>query len=249
MITKTCPVTEISDIKGFINTSFLDWRGKISSIIFLANCNFRCPYCHNKDLVLCPQKIANIPLNKLEDKLRENADWIDGVVISGGEPTLHPQLKSLIKKIRNLGYKIKLDTNGSKPAVLHELIEEKLIDYIAMDFKAPLAADLYARCSGINMMDMMDMISAIRCSILLLMKEKIEYEFRVTIYPGVLKKEHILAMAKEIKGARKFILQNFRPGLTLDPKLEKLEPCKKDDLNDMKNLIAPFVRECMVISS
>ena len=190
--------------------------------------------------------MPDISLKEIEDRLVKNSGWIDGIVISGGEPTLHPQLKSIIGMIRKFGYMIKLDTNGSCPAVLRELINDKLIDYIAMDFKAPLKEQMYSQCIGINSVGIINKISD---SIQLLLKEKIDYEFRVTIYPGILKTEHIVAMAKEIKGAKRFILQNFKSQITLDPKLKDLKPYEKRELEDMRELILPYVKECMVISS
>src|SRR3990172_5212753 len=124
-------------IKGFLETSFVDWRGMITALIFLPSCNFRCPYCHNHPLVLSPQNYRDIPLGSILAKLDTLKGWVDGVTISGGEPTLCNDLPILISSFKKEGFKVKLDTNGSNPSVIRSLIDEELIDYIATDIKSP----------------------------------------------------------------------------------------------------------------
>ena len=118
---------KIPAIKAFIQTSFLDWRSQICSVVFLGRCNFRCPYCHNKDIVLWPQKLPDLPLQDIRDFISSHGEWLDGIVISGGEPCLDQDLPNLINEFRNLGLKIKLDTNGSQPELLNQLNIKGLI--------------------------------------------------------------------------------------------------------------------------
>lgn len=232
-------------IKSVIKTSFLDWRGKISTVLFLGGCNFRCPYCHNKDLVLYPQNINNIPLNNVINIILHNHGWVDGIVITGGEPTLNPHyLTHLTHTLRKTGLPIKLDTNGSHPAILEYLIENSLIDYVAMDFKAPLRDDAYALCSGIHHPP----LPKIKQSIHTLLKHKIDYEFRITVCPTLLSTNDILSMAQSIDGAKKLTLQNFRPHNTLNPSFETIPPYSKTRLNNLRKITLPYVQECTIVA-
>ncbi|MGA1824685.1 MAG: anaerobic ribonucleoside-triphosphate reductase activating protein [bacterium] len=233
-----------NNIKAIINTSFLDWHGYICTVLFLGGCNFRCPYCHNKDLVMWPQKIKNIPFDEVQRIIMKNPGWIDGVVITGGEPTLDAQLIPLITKIREMDLLVKLDTNGSNPDILEGIIKKKLVTYIAMDLKAPLEHNAYSRCIGITPPP----LSKIKQSVQLLLQNNVDYEFRVTICPTLLDKQDILSMARTIKGARRFTLQNFRAHNTLDPAFENLTSYSKTELENFKRLIMPYVQECSVIS-
>ena len=125
-------------IAGFNRTSLLDWDGCVTAVIYLPSCNFRCPFCHNRELVLTPEVYEDVPLEFVEDYISENREFLDGIVITGGEPTIHRDLPELVKRIKALGMKVKLDTNGTNPEMLKDLIDAGLIDYVAMDLKAPL---------------------------------------------------------------------------------------------------------------
>src|SRR5512135_851580 len=148
------------EIKGFLETSFLDWPGKLCSVLFLPLCNFRCPYCHNHPLVFHPEQYADISLEVVLNRLRSLKNWIDGVCISGGEPTLHRGLPLLIQEIKRKKFLVKLDTNGSNPQMLRDLIENKSIDFVSMDVKAPLDPFHYSRSAGvpINMKPILESI-------------------------------------------------------------------------------------------
>ncbi|MBU2547522.1 MAG: anaerobic ribonucleoside-triphosphate reductase activating protein, partial [Proteobacteria bacterium] len=134
-----------ADIKGFLETSFIDWPGQVASVLFLAGCNFRCPFCHNHGLVLRPDDYPGLSWNSIRDRLARFPGWIDGVVITGGEPTLSPGLADLAREIKDMGFQVKLDTNGGRPEVLAGLIEADLLDHVAMDVKGPLDDVSYAR--------------------------------------------------------------------------------------------------------
>src|SRR4030042_5009047 len=163
-------------IKGFLETSFVDWPGKVAAVLFLPRCNLRCPFCHNHSLVENPEGYEDIPLTYIMARLAELGGWVDGWWISGGEPTIHPLLPSLIAEIKAMGLAVKLDTNGTRPRVLQALIEEGLVDCVAMDVKAPLNETSYARAAGIAVD-----LAAIQESISLLKQGKVEYYFRTTV--------------------------------------------------------------------
>jgi pyruvate formate lyase activating enzyme len=125
------------EIKGFIDVSLSDWDGRVSSVIFLPGCNFRCPFCYNTKLVLQPEAMPTITILQVEDYLEGNRKWIDGVVVTGGEPTLHKDLPDLCEKLKKMRLHVKVDTNGTSPEVIRKLVDKKLVDYVALDVKAP----------------------------------------------------------------------------------------------------------------
>ncbi|MFV2041199.1 MAG: anaerobic ribonucleoside-triphosphate reductase activating protein, partial [Candidatus Hydrothermarchaeales archaeon] len=136
------------NIRGFVDTSFVDWDKKVSCVVFTAGCNLRCSYCYNFGLVLHPEEFDEIHEDFILNFLSENSDFLDGVCITGGEPTLQPDLADFIKKVREFGLGIKLDTNGTNPELLQQLIDKELVDYIAMDVKAPLDSEQYSKLAG-----------------------------------------------------------------------------------------------------
>ena len=137
------------EIKGFLETSFIDWPDKICAVLFLPICNFRCPYCHNHGLILRPEEYETLSWPFIRERFQTLRGWLDGVCVSGGEPTLHPDLPDLLAAIKALGFPVKLDTNGTRPKVLHFLVDEKLVDFVAMDVKAPAGSrTLQSLCRG-----------------------------------------------------------------------------------------------------
>ncbi len=194
-------------IGGFQKLTLIDFPETISSVVFTAGCNFRCPYCHNPDLI-------NNYLGKLiaEDDilqiLKSNRKMIDGVVITGGEPTLHKDLPDFIRKLKEIGFKIKLDTNGSNPQMIFNLLENNLLDYLAMDIKAP--RNKYVYVSGENMR-----YEEIFQSIEILRKGNINYEFRTTIFPNLFEAEDYYEIAKLLLPKEKYYLQDIRYEKTL----------------------------------
>ena len=229
------------EIKGFIKTSMVDWDGKVTSVIFLPNCNFRCPMCHNHELILNPSKYQSISISDIKRYLEMHSDFIDGVVITGGEPTMHKDLSSLIKQFRDMGFQIKLDTNGSFPNVIRNLVEKELVDYVAMDVKAPLTDGKYKKVAGVDVE-----ISRIRESVDYLMKSGIEYEFRTTVVPTLHTEEDIIEIAREIEGAKKFVLQKFEPKNAMDEKLRKLKPHDASYLKQLAEKCKCFVSKIKV---
>ena len=217
------------EIKGFLETSFVDWPGKICSVFFLPTCNFRCPYCHNHPLVLHPEQYRSVPLEDALERLHALEGWVDGICVTGGEPTLHPDLPDLIHKLRDHGFLVKLDTNGSNPAMLEALVEVKEIDFISMDVKAPLDAVSYRRSVGIPV-DLTPLLKSID----VLRKGKVEYEFRMTVVPGLHCEEDVTSLASQLRAGRRFVLQNFNPENPLDPRLKNTPPYDPEVLKRME---------------
>ncbi len=204
-------------IKGFLETSFIDWPGKLCAILFVGGCNFRCPFCHNHPLVLAPEGMETIPFEEIMIRLAARKNWLAGVCISGGEPTLSPGLPRMIARLKAEGWAIKLDTNGSRPEVLAQLLADNLLDMVAMDVKAPLVQDTYERCAGCPMD-----LGAIQKSIDLLSHSGIPHEFRMTVAPSLHTEDDIAAWVRQFDRSRsRLTLQNFNPRTTLDALLEK----------------------------
>ena len=194
------------EIKGFIDVSFVDWDGKLSSVIFLPNCNFRCPFCHNVNLVLNPEKLETVPFESLENQLKKQKGWVDGVCVTGGEPTLHKNLPELCSRLKKMGFLVKVDTNGTNPTMLKELIDRGLVDYVAMDIKAPLTEKKYSKTTGVNAEKMLEKVKE---SIKLLLGSNVDYEFRTTVVPTLHDEEDIKQICHSLRGCRKYVLQKF----------------------------------------
>ncbi len=234
-------------IKGFIQTSLLDWDGKIVSTLYTPHCNFRCPYCQNAGLIINPEKLETISFKVIEDYLRRNNKWIDGICLTGGEPCMNEDLPEFIQKIRELDVMVKLDSNGTFPDMLADVIEKKLVNYIAMDVKAPLDFSSYSKSTGIKNPLILEKV---KDSIRLIMDSDIDYEFRTTVVPTLHEEEDILRIAKFIKGAKKYAMQNFSAqGEILDPKFEKIKSYPIEKLNKIQKLVSSYVGECVVRGS
>lgn len=191
-------------IHGFNKTTLLDYPGHLASTIFLGGCNFRCPFCHNKGLVLCPSKEPVIPATLVLEHLVKRKNVIEGVCITGGEPTLSQDLPSFIKQLKDIGLLVKLDTNGYRPDVLKSLIQEGMVDYIAMDIKS--SPQNYAKLTGLEAIDM----NKINESVNIIMSANIPYEFRTTLVKELHTMEDIDSIGKWVKDCRNFYLQNYR---------------------------------------
>jgi pyruvate formate lyase activating enzyme len=212
------------EIKGFIDVSFVDWDGKISSVIFLPNCNFRCPFCHNLNLVFNPEKLDTIPFGYIEDQLNKQRGWTDGVCITGGEPTLHSDLPELCSQLKKMDFLVKVDTNGTNPSMLKKLINNGLIDYVAMDIKAPLTVEKYSKATGVNTEKLLEEVKE---SVEILLGSIMDYEFRTTVVPTLHEKEDIKQICHNLIGCKKYVLQKFDVSLgkeTINPKFIKLKP-------------------------
>lgn len=226
------------EIKGVVDVSLVDWDGKVSSVFFLPSCNFRCPFCQNSALVLHPETEETIPFERVEGYLKKQKGWIDGVCITGGEPTLHSDLLNLCSKLKKMGFLAKLDTNGTSPKIVKELIEKRLVDYIALDIKAPLTVEKYSKATGINAEKL---LSKVKETIRILLKSGIDYEFRTTIVPTLHEKEDIEEICRSIEGCKKYVIQNFRGENTIDPEFSKLKPFSEKEMRMFLNIAKKFL--------
>jgi pyruvate formate lyase activating enzyme len=224
------------EIKGFSETSFLDWPGKLCSVLFLPFCNFRCPYCHNHPLVFHPEQYATVPMEDVLARLHSLRTWIDGVCLTGGEPTLHSDLPLLVREIKRHTFLVKLDTNGSNPQMLGNLIEGGEIDFVSMDVKAPLDPFRYSRSIGLPIT-----LKHILESIEILKRGKVEYEFRMTVVPGLHQEEDIRILGNQLKSGTRFILQNFNPENPLDPSLKKTVPYDPKVLKEIERDVQTII--------
>ncbi|MBE6746567.1 MAG: anaerobic ribonucleoside-triphosphate reductase activating protein [Ruminococcaceae bacterium] len=190
-------------IGGFQKMTVLDYPGKVACTVFLAGCNFRCPFCHNA-LLVTKQNENEISAEAVIDYLSRRKGLLDGVCITGGEPLLNEDIELLLNPIKQLGYSIKLDTNGSRPQMLRRLVEKGLVDYIAMDIKS--CPEDYPVVSGVKEIDFTD----IRDSIQYIMSCGIDYEFRTTVVKGLHTVDSVTSAAKMIRGAKRYYLQGFK---------------------------------------
>lgn len=198
------------NIGGLRKCSLVDYPGKPCAVLFTQGCNFRCPYCHNPQLV-DPARFEE-PLNPetVGAFLDRRQGQLEAVTLSGGEPTLQPDLAGTAAALRQRGFAVKLDTNGSSPRVLGELLSRGLLDFVAMDLKAPPGR--YSEIAGVAVNE-----DAITQSTRLIRESGVDHEFRTTWIPGLLSGNDIVSIARTIPGARRFAVQHCRPGDTLSP--------------------------------
>lgn len=197
-------------IKGLLPSSMLDWPGKISSVLFLGGCNFRCPYCHNPELVEERGGGDALAWGEVLSFLEERRGWIDGVAITGGEPCIHADLPLMCAELRSLGLAVKVDTNGSRPQVLRGMLQGGVLDAVAMDLKTSLSRYPQVARRPVDP-------AAICASVEAILESGVEHEFRCTVVPGLVGLEDLLELARMIKGADSLVLQQFRSHTTLDP--------------------------------
>jgi pyruvate formate lyase activating enzyme len=228
-------------IGGFVKFSLGDYPGKASAVIFTRGCNFRCSYCHNPELVL-PEKYAKeIPESEILEFLESRKGQLDAVVITSGEPTTFSDLPELLKKIKNMGFLVKLDTNGTNPEMLENLINQKLVDYIAMDIKAPLDSESYQKVSRLNL----NMLK-IKKSVDLIISSEISHEFRTTIVRSLTTFDDLRQIAKQIKGAQNYFLQKFVATKLNDETLMHETSYSDSELQNLASELNAFVQNCCV---
>jgi pyruvate formate lyase activating enzyme len=232
-------------VVGVQKTSLIDYPGKLATILFTPGCNFRCPYCHNPQLVAGEAEVGKIPFQEIREHLVKRKKLLDGVVITGGEPTLHGEkLVSLLQDIKELGYLVKLDTNGTKPDLLQSLIEKQLVDYVAMDIKTSISH--YRELTGVSV-DLED----IKASIALLLSKAedcsaLQVEFRTTLHPALHTIERFQEMVMMIDGAPLYVLQTFRPLLTLNPLYQETHPFTDVQMQSFMQLGQQHVKKCVL---
>jgi pyruvate formate lyase activating enzyme len=227
-------------VGGLQRFSLIDFPGKVSCVVFTQGCNFRCPYCYNRSLVLPEYYEEPVPREVVFRFLKKRRGLLDGVVITGGEPTVQEGLEEFIDQVKSLGYAVKLDTNGSHPEILRRLISGGLLDYIAMDIKAPLRK--YEEVVGVNF----ETGNIVR-SIFLIMSSGVPYEFRTTIVDGLLSEGDIIEIGKMVAGAERFALQSFVPSETLvDPSYAEKKPPSEKEMQKMAHDLKKYIKEVIL---
>ncbi len=224
---------------GYVQkTSFIDFPGKISAVVFMQGCNFRCPYCHNPELV-DPDRYGDIIfMEDVYSYLEKRRGKLDAVVITGGEPTLQSGLIGFMHGVKSMGYLVKLDTNGSRPKVIQEALNKNLLDYLAMDIKAPW--DKYSHVAGslVN-------ITHIKKSMKTIIESDIAYEFRTTLVNSLLDSADVLNIAKTIKGSKLYVLQKFVSSKHLDRAYEGKSPFSNEEMAALATEVSTFVEKCI----
>jgi pyruvate formate lyase activating enzyme len=229
----------VVEIKGIEKFASRDFPGHISSTVFLGGCNFRCPYCHNADLVLRPESLPTTLLDTFICYLDMRQGWLEGICVSGGEPLLAAHLEELLLVIKERNLLVKLDTNGSLPGRLAELIRAGLVDRVAMDVKAPL--ERYREVTGTDMDP-----AAVSESLDLVRNSGLECTFRTTVVPGLVGPEDVRSIAQMLRGARFYQVQQFLPNNTLDNRYLEVQPFSRQEVLDMADLARPYVGEVQV---
>ncbi len=225
-------------IGGLQKCSLIDYPKEICAIVFTYGCNLRCPYCHNPELVT--GKPPLIGMEELFEFLHNRTRRLTAVTITGGEPTLHEDLAEFMERIKSLGFKVKLDTNGTKPEMLEELIERRLLDYIAMDIKAPLEKyETVCRVKNIN-------TKHITRSIRMIQSSGIKYEFRTTMVRELLSPSDIETIVNEISGTDTYVLQRFVPSKTLDSNFMKAHTFSESEISRLKKRLQNRVKKLIV---
>ena len=222
-------------IDGLQKMTLLDFPGKVACTVFTGGCNFRCPFCHNALLVTELPENPDYTVDEILSFLKKRSGLLDGVAITGGEPLMNPDIANFIKKIRDLGYAVKLDTNGSYPDRLKSIVGEGLVDYVAMDIKN--CREKYAETIGLNSYD----LSKIEESVEFLKSGTVDYEFRTTVVNEFHTVEDIRKAAEWIKGAKRYFLQNFvDSGNLIDGSVTGVG---KQTMLDMQKAAADFVSQ------
>jgi pyruvate formate lyase activating enzyme len=219
---------------GLQKLSLVDYPGHLSAVVFLQGCNFRCGYCQNPDLIKA-QKTFDLNEEDIFSFLEKRRDKLEAVVISGGEPAIHEDLPGFIRELSGYGLKVKLDTNGSVPSMIKKLLQEGLLDYIALDIKTSLSK--YHLLT-----DQRDIDKALAESIRLCMSSGIPYEFRTTCVPGIVDEEDLISIGELVKGAERYFLQQFRPDLTYSASFREVRPFDAVSLERFAAILRPYVK-------
>lgn len=219
---------------GLQKTTLTDFPGEIACIVFTSGCNFRCGYCHNPELFE-RRKNPGFTEPDFFDFLKTRKNKLDGVVITGGEPTIHKDLPNFIEKIKSENFKVKLDTNGTDPEMLEDLIKANLLDYVAVDIKAPF--EKYSEITGVS-----TDTAKIEKSVKILLSNNIDYEFRTTVVKSQLSADDILKIGKLIKGAKRYYLQKFRATKTLDEKFSNASTYSDEEFSRLCAKLTEYVQ-------
>ncbi len=205
--------------RGWQPTSLIEYPGRVSTVLFCGGCNFRCPFCYNAELVLAPGRLPPVEPDRVLAFLRSRRKLYQAVVVTGGEPLLQEGLPGFLAAVRGMGLRCGLETNGSRPERLRELLAEGLLDFVGMDVKAPLEPGAYGRAAGLPAREAAACVEAVGRSLDLLLAGAVETEFRTTVVGGLHTGEDILSIGRRLRGARRYVLQRFQPEKTLEQEL------------------------------
>jgi pyruvate formate lyase activating enzyme len=226
----------VVEIKGIEKFSSRDFPGHISSTVFLGGCTFRCPYCHNSQLVLEPEAIPSMSADWFLSYLDGRKGWLEAICFTGGEPLLHEDLEDLIRIVRERGLLVKLDTNGSFPDRLEALLALGLLDWVAMDIKAPLERYRDVTRSAID-------VEKIVRSVDLLRGSGIRHHFRTTVVPGLIGLDDIVKIGEWLRGGDRYLIQQFVPQSTIDPAYLEVKPFRRAELEEIVAAAKPYFGE------
>ncbi|MBM3291822.1 anaerobic ribonucleoside-triphosphate reductase activating protein [Candidatus Bathyarchaeota archaeon] len=232
-------VTEEFPIVGFEKLSLVDYPGKLCATLHTPGCNFRCPYCYQKKLIFDYIPMKKILVDEIIKVIHPRIGFLDGVTVTGGEPTIHRALPTLLARLKSIGALTKIDTNGSHPNILKILIKNNLINYVAMDIKAPFERYQELVQYKIDSNTILDSIQTIR-------RGHIDYEFRTTVVPNIINEKDLQAIAIMLAGSKKMVLQKFRPRDTLSEECSKLVPYSDNEMHQFKELVSPYFAEVKV---
>lgn len=228
-------------ISGLQKTTLIDYPGKVAATVFTLGCNFSCSFCHNSELVDGEKmKEQSVMEEKVFfDFLESRKELLDAICITGGEPTIHNDLADFIRKIKEKGFLVKLDTNGSRPKILNKLFQKNLIDFTAMDIKSSLEKYCQAVGGQFKKQNILESIDLIKNS-------GKAYEFRTTVVPGLVDKEDIRKIGQLLKGAKSFALQQFEIGKNLNDLWRGVKLYSEDELNEMVKIAQPYFHQVML---
>ncbi len=229
------------EIGGLQRSTLIDYPGHVACTVFLIGCNFRCPWCYSPEIVL-PDLITKQPRIESDDFfefLDIRKGLLDGVVICGGEPTINGDLPEFVQEIKRRGFKVKLDTNGSNPSAIDGLLKNRLLDYVAMDIKAPFAK--YNKAVGVKVDS-----AKVRESIDKIKSSGVDYEFRTTVVPGIHQKEDIVKMAQSIAPAKRYFLQAFRSDKNIDASFTNRESFSDKVMEEIRDEVKSLFETCEV---
>ncbi len=224
-------------IGGIQKFSAVDYPGHTAATIFTLGCNMRCGYCHNPELVLPERFVAQIPEASILAFLQKRVGLLKAVVITGGEPTMHDDLPQFIRKLKQLGFLVKLDTNGTNPSMLEYLIAHRLLDFVAMDIKGPLHLYQQITARPINELSILRSIQ---------LAMQVRHEFRTTIVRSLLSPSDFTQVGEMVRGAERYALQHFVPSKTLSPQLANAQSFSDAEMRETKLILEQFVTECVV---
>jgi pyruvate formate lyase activating enzyme len=222
---------------GFLETSLVDWDGRIASVVFVGGCNFRCPFCHNHELADDRPELAVVDWPAIQVVLVRKDKWVDGLVITGGEPMMHPEIGRLCAGIKQLGKAVKIDTNGAFPYPLKDLIGRRLVDFVAMDVKTPLDNERYSRAAG----RAVDTV-ALRRTVRLLLESGIDHEFRCTLVRDLIGPDDIESIGTALRGAQCVALQHYNDERARVPGFGG-GTYTRTEAESLADKLRPFVRE------